>query len=113
MTDSDTQNVEVAQTDVEDMSTEDLREEYQTYDLYSIDTTTDLWDRHLAIWTELESRDLVDFPTCKQCGAETWRFEVGGPPSCAECGWLVDTAQFEQRVQNAAQRLIHGCDDDE
>jgi hypothetical protein len=96
----------------EEMSVEELREEYQTFDVgaLSSDHDDERWERHLELWRELESRDLVEFPECPREGCECrrWRFTPGGPASCAECGEQVHDADQSEKVHGAAKRLIHG-----
>ncbi len=94
--------------DVEEMSVEELREEYTTYDIASLSVEHPYWDRHVEVWAELESRDVVDFPNCPECGNDRWRFEVGGPPHCAECRHRPTTAELEQEVHQASQKLLTG-----
>jgi len=101
--------------DVKEMSVEELRAEYQTFDVAAIpDDDHERWERHLDIWRALESRGLVEFPECQRdgCDARRWRFEVGGPAHCAECGEPVHDAEHSDAVHQAADSLIHGGDDD-
>ena len=59
--------------DTEEMSVEELRAEYKTFDVAALSTVEDdeRWERHLELWRELESRDVVEFPECarENCGA--------------------------------------------
>jgi len=98
--------------DAEEMPVEELRAEYQTFDVAALSSVEDdeRWNRHMELWRELESRDLVEFPECadERCDARKWRFEPGGPAHCAECGEPVSDAEHSQAVHEAADRLLHG-----
>lgn len=95
-----------------EMSVEELREEYRTYDVAALanEPADERWERTLSLWRELESRDLVEFPECSRegCDCRRWRFTPGGPASCAECGEQVHDAEQSEKVHGAAKRLIHG-----
>ena len=99
-------------SDADEMSVEELRAEYQTFDVAVLSSVEDRerWDRHLELWRELESRDVVEFPECsdERCDSRRWRFEVGGPAHCAECGEPVMDAEQSQKVHDAADQLING-----
>lgn len=96
----------------EEMSVAELRAEYKTFDVAALSSGDDdeRWKRHLELWRELESRDLVEFPECSRegCDCRRWRFTPGGPASCAECGEQVHDADQSEKVHGAAKRLIHG-----
>jgi hypothetical protein len=97
--------------DTADMSVAALRDEYKTFDLGSIPADDhDRWDRHLEVWSELESRNLVEFPECARdgCDSTRWRFSVGDPAHCAECGEPVTDAEQSSEVHSAANRLMNG-----
>lgn len=95
-----------------EMSVEELREEYDTFDVAALSSGDDheRWKRHLDLWRELESREIVEFPECAWdgCDSRRWRFEAGGPAHCAECGEPVADAEHSQNVHEAADRLING-----
>lgn len=92
------------------MSVEQLRDEYKMFDIVALNSDKERWERALDVWTELESRDLVEFPECSRGGCESrqWRFEVGGPAHCAECGTQVHDVEQSEAIQDAVHRLIHG-----
>ena len=98
--------------DTEEMSVEELRAEYDTFDVAALSSIEDKdrWERHLALWRELESREIVEFPECARdaCDSRRWRFEAGGPAHCAECGEPVRDAEHSDAVHQAADRLLHG-----
>lgn len=98
--------------DTEEMSVEELRREYDTFDVAALSTVEDdeRWERHLELWRELESRGVVEFPECAWdgCDSRRWRFEPGGPAHCAECGEPVEDAEHSDAVHQAAHRLLHG-----
>ena len=97
--------------DVEEMSVEELREEYTTYDIASLSVEHPYWDRHVEVWAELESRDVVDVPDCHECGEDRWRFGPGGPPHCAACGAHPESGEQEMEIHEASQRLLNGGDE--
>lgn len=97
--------------DVEEMSVEELREEYTTYDIGSLSFDHPYRDRHIVVWAELESRNLVEFPDCHECGEGRWRFERGGPPHCAACGAHPESVEQETEIFEASQRLLNGGDE--
>ncbi|SMO81471.1 hypothetical protein [Halorubrum cibi] len=95
-----------------EMSVEELRAEYETFDVGALSTVEDdeRWERHLELWRELESREIVEFPECPRgaCDSRRWRFEPGGPAHCAECHEPVADAEQSQKVHAAADRLVNG-----
>ena len=120
MSTNQTDKAEIMETPIRErdspaeMSVEELRAEYQTFDVAALSTVEDdeRWGRHLDLWRELESRDLVEFPECadERCESRKWRFEPGGPAHCAECGEPVTDAEHSQAVHKAADQLLHGGD---
>lgn len=81
--------------DVEEMDSVELVREYEAIqDLVhhsgsSIvdDSAADaLHTRKLAIWSELEGRVELDYPSCRNCGASRFGQNWGDPVTCVDCG---------------------------
>jgi len=94
-------------TDVEDLDTSTLREEYEELNerRFSHTITENGRNRRVNIWQELRHRSDVLQPECPECGARNWTFT--DHTECSDCGYglsMGDEALL-QEVQSAWDQI--------
>ncbi len=102
-------------TDVDELSADELREQYLRLDDVvghrgvldeDDDAFEELYQRYMAVWKKLEER-AEDYPECPECGEAHWEFETGGPAFCADCDHQGDE-ELQETVHEAAAALLEG-----
>lgn len=105
-----------------ELSHEELREEweYATARIYEESLGADehdrLFQRHLDLWRELESRVDVEYPRCPECGfREGWAQSPGEPKECTDCCYVLgdDDQDVIDAVDDAWRTVVNGGEADE
>lgn len=94
--------------DPEEMSLEDLREEYlEVADIGYSDPDKD--ERKMALWHELRDRVDVEQPECPTCGERNWGQAPGEPVMCNACGdSLGKNPELREEIQAAWNEIMYG-----
>lgn len=100
--------------DVDEMSIEELREEFQEVadevDFREpYEGQADVWDRHEELWNALEERSNVEQPECPECGHRGWGQSPGDPVVCLECSHMASRS-LEESVHESWDRIVTGDD---
>lgn len=104
---------------LEDMSLEELREEYSELSTAIHERTVraidddGLWNRAHEMWDELRSRVDVQEPECPECGARKWGQASGEPKHCRGCGMDLYDPDDELRsdIEDAWSEIMGDADD--
>lgn len=99
-------------TDPEEMTLEELREEFrevrEEMDPFApYDEQPELSDRRRELWREIHDRTDVGPPKCKECGERRWSQATGEPVVCDGCGYAAGSAT-ETAVHDAWDRMLGG-----
>lgn len=113
---NETMNVEISDRDTEEMTLEQLREEYnelnEIVDVWEpYEGQEEAWDRQQEVWRALEKRSDVEIPECPKCDGRRWSQAPGDPVVCHTCGWTA-TGSMENNVHEAWRRIKEGSDDE-
>lgn len=110
MSRDDSPNAEVCQTDPEELSLEELREEFkqvrgQMDPFAPYESQRELADRRQALWGEIRRRTDVHLPKCRKCGGQRWSQNAGDPVTCRDCGHE-GQASTENAVHEAWDEML-------
>lgn len=100
---------------VEELSHEDLREEYSQIndDLYHTGMPTaerneELYERRDEIWAEMKSRVEFEYPECPECGSShQWSQTPGDPKQCGSCGYHPQKTEIIEQIDEAWNTILN------